>query len=85
MIRVNSKILPSSSQTFIARLDGLANFETDIIPWKDPLAWLSANTDNIYCHAFSRSEGDELAKIHFRPTPIYQVNRTFCSLICRRI
>jgi hypothetical protein len=41
----NSEILPSLSQTFLARLDSLANFETDIIPWKDPLTWLSANTN----------------------------------------
>jgi len=71
--------LPLRTSKFNVHLDGLGSFETDIIPWKDPRAWICANTDHIVLHAsayraLSHSEDDELAVIFFQTTPIYQVN-----------
>jgi len=53
-----------------AHFDGLANLKTDIIPWKDPQAWLSFSTDHVARHAatFSAFKGD----VFFRTTPIHQ-------------
>jgi hypothetical protein len=55
----------------------LGSFKTNIIPWKDPVAWLSANTNYVHDYvwlALPHRENGELARTLFDTTPIYQVN-----------